>query len=107
MPAVIKCGPFTARKITVNITEGESYDFLPGGQDAPPAEVPNYVVDHHFVKALVENGSLIVVSNEPDVDADDGLDLLRAQAEALGIKVDKRWKAEKLQAAIEEATNKE
>ena len=98
MPAVIKCGPFTARKITVNITEGESYDFLPGGQDAPPAEVPNYVVDHHFVKALVANGSLIVVSNEPD---DDSLDLLRAQAEALGIKVDKRWKAEKLQAAIE------
>lgn len=104
MPAVIKCGPFTARKITVNITEGESYDFLPGGQDAPPAEVPNYVVDHHFVKTLVANGSLIVVSNESD---DDGLDLLRAQAEALGIKVDKRWKAEKLQAAIEEATNKE
>lgn len=106
MPAVIKCGPYTARKITVNITEGESYDFLPGGQDAPPVEVPTYVVDHPFVKTLTENGSLIVVSNESD-DTDDDLDLLRAQAEALGVKVDKRWKAEKLQSVIEEATSKD
>lgn len=98
--AIVKSGQQTARLITINHA-GKSYDIIPGDS----AQVPNAAVKIPFVQSLISEGSLIVT--DVGEDEDDGLDLLRAQAEALGIKVDKRWKAEKLQAAIEDATNKE
>lgn len=96
--AKVKAGPQTARLITLNDTDGTVYDILPGGDDV---EIPNRLAKGPFVQALTKEGHVVLSSVGEDESEDADIDELRAQAEALGIKVDKRWKAEKLQAAIE------
>lgn len=96
--AKVKAAPQTARLITINDTDGTAYDILPGGDDV---EIPNRLAHSPFVQALAKEGHVILSDVGEDEPEDADIDELRAQAEALGIKVDKRWKAEKLQAAIE------
>lgn len=103
--AKVKAAPQTARLITINDMDGTAYDILPGGDGV---EIPNRLAHGAFAQALAKEGHIVLTDvGEDEQEEDVDIDELRAQAEALGIKVDKRWKAEKLQAAIEEATNKE
>lgn len=102
--AKVKAAPQTARLITINDMDGTAYDILPGGDEV---EIPNRLAHSAFAQALAKEGHVVLSDVGEDESEDADIDELRAQAEALGIKVDKRWKAEKLQAAIEEATNKE
>ncbi|MHA6160976.1 hypothetical protein ACX3X6_08740 [Pseudomonas sichuanensis] len=98
-----------ARLITINhMVDGveTSYPILPG--ENPSVEVPDAVVKIDFVKALLKNGDLRRVGadeREADDDEEEGddIDSLRADAEALGIKVDKRWKEAKLREEIAKA----
>ena len=96
--AKVKAAPQTARLITINDMDGTAYDILPGGDEV---EIPNRLAHLPFVQALAKEGHVILSDVGEDEPEDADIDELRAQAEALGIKVDKRWKAEKLQAAIE------
>lgn len=96
--AKVKAAPQTARLITINDMDGTAYDILPGGDEV---EIPNRLAHSPFVQALAKEGHVILSDAGEDEPEDADIDELRAQAEALGIKVDKRWKAEKLQAAIE------
>lgn len=84
---------------TVFLTEGEPWDAAdpfvrshPGLFTNAPSNVRRSVVE----QATAAPGESREVAG-PDLDA------LRAQAEALGVKADKRWGAEKLQEAIEAA----
>lgn len=97
--AKLKAGAQTARLITVN-HEGESYEIVPGGAGSVAVDVPNSIAKSPFVKALVEDGSLIL-SDVTEDEPEDDLDALREEAEKLGIKVDKRWKAERIQQEID------
>lgn len=97
--AKLKAGVQTARLITVN-HEGESYEIVPGGAGSVAVDVPNSIAKSSFVKALVEDGSLIL-SDVTEDEPEDDLDALREEAEKLGIKVDKRWKAERIQQEID------
>lgn len=99
-----------ARLITINhLVDGveTSYPILPG--ENPAVEVPDAVAKIDFVKALLKNGDLRRVGADElegeDDDEDDGedIDALRAEAESLGIKVDKRWKDAKLREEIAKA----
>jgi len=92
------------RLITVNgpMTESgysEFYDILPG--ENPAAEVPDTLCSSDFVKNLIKIGDLIQVtapvSDEPDIGA------LSDEAMLLGIKVDKKWDAARIQAEIDKA----
>lgn len=96
--AKVKAAPQTARLITINDMDGTAYDILPGGDEV---EIPNRLAHSPFVQALAKEGHVVLSDVGEDESEDVDIDELRAQAEALGIKVDKRWKAEKLQAAIE------
>lgn len=96
--AKVKAAPQTARLITINDMDGTTYDILPGGDEV---EIPNRLAHSPFVQALAKEGHVVLSDVGEDEAEDANIDELRAQAEALGIKVDKRWKAEKLQAAIE------
>lgn len=96
--AKVKAAPQTARLITINDMDGTAYDILPGGDEV---EIPNRLVRGAFAQALAKEGHIVLTDVGEDESEDADIDELRAQAEALGIKVDKRWKAEKLQAAIE------
>lgn len=96
--AKVKAAPQTARLITINDMDGTAYDILPGGDGV---EIPNRLAHSPFVQALAKEGHVILSDVGEDEPEDADIDELRAQAEALGIKVDKRWKAEKLQAVIE------
>lgn len=97
-----------ARLITVNFG-GEKFKILPG--ENPAVEVPDEAAKLPFVKALLKSGDLRRVGSdelgEQEEDGDDGLDELTAQAKALGIKVDKRWKAERLAEEIAKAQKAE
>lgn len=99
--AKVKAAPQTARLITINDTDGKSYDVVPGGDGSVDVEIPNRLAHSAFVQVLAKEGHVVLSDVGEDESEDADIDELRAQAEALGIKVDKRWKAEKLQAAIE------
>ena len=62
---------------------------------------------YSLVNAYQEAGELVVTSGElvnPDSDADEvPIDELRAEAESLGVVVDKRWKVGRLKLEIESA----
>ena len=81
-----------ARLITINYLVGDketSYPILPG--ENPAVEVPDEAAKIDFVKALLKNGDLRRVgADEQEVDDSEDEDLA-AQAEALGIKVNKTW----------------
>lgn len=103
-----------ARLITINTMEGErlvQYRILPG--ENPAVEVPESVAKIDFVKALLKNGSLRRVGSDElegvDLEKDDPvedseeIDLLRIEAEELGINVDKRWGINRLKEEIAKA----
>lgn len=92
-----------ARLITVNgvSSDGvvESFKVLPGNN--PPTEVPDKYCKSDFVKHLLKAGELSVV--QADEEEEDDTAGLKEQAEALGIKVDKRWGADRIRSEIEKA----
>jgi len=98
-----------ARLITINHkVDGKlaAYKILPG--ENPAVEVPDAVAKLDFVKAALKNGSLRRVGADELDDVEDegegdGLDDLRAEAAELGIKVDKRWKEDRLREEIAKA----
>lgn len=98
-----------ARLITINhLVDGveTSYPILPG--ENPAVEVPDAAAKIDFVKALLNNGDLRRVGADEFEDDDgeedgDDIDSLSADAEALGIKIDKRWKEAKLREEIAKA----
>lgn len=103
-----------ARLITINTMEGErlvQYRILPG--ENPAVEVPESVAKIDFVKALLKNGSLRRVGSDElegvDLEKEDSaedseeIDLLRTEAEELGINVDKRWGINRLKEEIAKA----
>lgn len=92
--AKVKAAPQTARLITINNTDGKSYDVVPGGDGSVEVVIPNRLAHGAFVQVLIKQGDLILTE---DGDIED----LRAQAEELGIQVDKRWKASRLQQEID------
>lgn len=94
-----------ARLITINHkVDGKltSYKILPG--DNPAVEVPDAAAKLDFVKAMLKNGSLRR-AGEDEVAEEEGGELaeLVSEAEGLGIKVDKRWKEERLREEIAKA----
>jgi len=101
--AKVKAAPQTARLITLNDTDGKAYDVVPGGQDSAEIEIPNRLARSQFAQALAKDGHIVLsdVGEEEDDEAD--IDELRAQAEELGIDVDKRWKEARLQQEIDAA----
>lgn len=104
--AKVKAAPNTARLITINDTDGKSYDIIPGGDGATEVVIPNRLAKGPFVQGLVKSGELIVTEvgdDEPETGDDAVVEGLRAQAEELGVKVDKRWKAERIQQEIDKA----
>lgn len=99
-----------ARLITINHLVGDvetSYPILPG--ENPAVEVPDAVAKIDFVKALLKNGDLRRVgadeleSEGDDEDGGEEIEVLRAEAGGLGVKVDKRWKDAKLREEIAKA----
>lgn len=94
-----------ARLIIINMRDGETetgYQILPG--ENPAVEVPDAAAKLDFVKALLKSGDLRRVgADELEVDEGDEEPTLAEQAEALGIKVDKRWGDEKLREEIAKA----
>lgn len=67
------------------------------GQDV--ADVPSEAMSSDFVQGCIERGELLVVDTGDEPTMDD----LRAEAEALGIEVSKRWSRDTLTARIAEA----
>jgi len=101
--AKVKSGPQTARLITLNDTDGQAYDILPGGEGASEVVIPNRLAKSEFVQALAKQGDIILTEVGEDESENDELDELRAQAEELGVKVDKRWKEDRIQQEIDKA----
>lgn len=93
--AKVKLAPQTARLITLNDTDGKAYDVVPGGAEV---EIPNRLANSPFVQALAKEGQVVLsdVGEDEAEDAD-----LYSEAEELGIQVDKRWKASRLQQEID------
>jgi hypothetical protein len=100
-----------ARLITINTGAGpdaKKYQILPGLN--PAVEVPDELAKLDFVKALLKDGSLRRVgADELEGQDDEGggsdeLDELKAQAEALGIKVAKSWKEDRIREEIAKKT---
>ena len=93
-----------ARLITINHRDGDEvnqYRILPG--ENPAVEVPDAVAKIDFVKALLKNGDLRRVGAD-ELEAEDSDDEdLAAQAEALGIKVNKTWGENRLREEIAKA----
>lgn len=96
-----------ARLITINyVADGvkSSYQILPG--ENPAVEVPNAVAKIDFVKVLIANGDLRVADAseaESDGNDDDDIAALREEAGRAGVKVDKRWNADRLREEIAKA----
>lgn len=77
-----------------NITDTSRVRFEAGEQD-----VPDDLADHWF---LAEMGERIdVATSDASEPTTDEREVLRAEAEALGIKPDKRWGVDRLKAEIE------
>lgn len=105
--AQAKAGGRTARPITINHGD-KKYEIIPNGDNSQFVEVPNEVVKTKFVQSLIDSGELIVKGYEEpvkgkDEEEDERLNTLRLEAQSLGIEIDKRWKAERLQKEIDEA----
>lgn len=113
MSQLLKCSVNTARLITINDSEPDEkgrkvcYNLRPGGADAEPVAVPDRLVSTAFVQALIKSGDIVNTgAGEPDAPTEvAGLDTLRLQCDTLGIKYDKRWKAARLQAEIDNVTD--
>lgn len=100
-----------ARLITFS-WDKEKYRLLPAGASV---EVPDGAEKSAFLKSLVEDGSVEIVStsdaelddaesdDEEKTDSDAELDDLRGQASDLDIDVDKRWGSTRLKEEIEKA----
>ena len=88
----------SARRITINVSKGESYEFLPAGDNV---SVPELALESAFVKSLIADGSLVNMG--PDTSSDERASLI-AQAELLGIPYDKRWGNAKFKTEIAKAT---
>ena len=73
----------------------EKYRLMPAGKAVP---VPEAAKKSTFLKALIKDGSVKVVSEEDAAAAE--LETLREQAESLGIEVNENWDAKKLTAEI-------
>ena len=99
--ALIKTGTQTARLVTINY-EDSSYDIIPGGKDSEFVEVPDELLDLPFVDALIEDGTLVAKRGQLSK-VGESIDDLRAEAESLGVAVDKRWKVGRLKLEIESA----
>jgi len=94
-----------ARLITLEeLVEGKkrTYQFMPAGQAVP---VTDSVASAPYTKALIDDGSLSFVDGDAS-SPDDDLSDLKAQAEDLGITVDKRWGKDRLSDEIEKALEK-
>lgn len=102
--AKVKAAPTTARLITLNDTDGQAYDIVPNGPDSAEVEIPNRLANSPFAKALAKDGH-IILSDVGEDESDE--DELRAEAEELGVKVDRRWKADRLQQEIDAARAKQ
>ena len=94
------------RLVTINapMTEGgytEFYDIKPG--DNPAVEVPDTLCRSDFVKNLLNTGDLTRMT-PAESDSDD-VDSLRDEAMLLGIKVDKKWDAARIQSEIDKANS--
>lgn len=94
------------RLVTINapMTEGgytEFYDIKPG--DNPAVEVPDEHCKSDFVKNLLNTGDLTRMT-PADTDSDD-VGPLRDEAMLLGIKVDKKWDAARIQSEIDKANS--
>lgn len=104
--AKVKAGPHTARLITINDTDGTAYDVVPGGEGAAEVVIPNRLAKSQFVQALAKQGDLILTEvgeDEPESGEDALLEEKRKEAEELGVKVDKRWKEDRIQQEIDKA----
>lgn len=95
------------RLITINgaidtdIGAYKSYQLRPG-ENPEPVEVPDELVKgDDVVKGWLKTGDLLVVVQEPDTVEPDMAEL-RAEADALGIEVSKRWSRDTLLARIAE-----
>lgn len=86
----------------LKVVPPQKYKILPGGGEA---DVPDEVVSRSFAKALVASGDLALVGPSAQAEPEEGIDALRDEAESLGVKVDKRWKADRLQKEIDAALN--
>lgn len=64
-------------------------------EDIDPAEHPL------LAKKVVNNGLFVVSATDEADEQPDDIDALRAEAEGLGIDVDKRWGAARLRAEID------
>lgn len=102
--AKVKAAPQTARLITINDMDGTAYDILPGGDEV---EIPNRLAHGAFAQALAKEGHILLTEVGEDEQEDGDIDELRAQAEELGIQVDKRWKAARLQQEIDKVKEQE
>lgn len=102
--AKVKAAPQTARLITINDMDGTAYDILPGGDEV---EIPNRLARGAFAQALVKENHIVLTDVGEDESEDADIDELRAQAEELGIQVDKRWKVSRLQAEIDNVKEQE
>ena len=67
------------------------------------ADVPAEAMACDFIQGCIERGELFVVDAGEAADNSPSMDDLRAEAEALGIEVSKRWSRDTLVARIAEA----
>jgi hypothetical protein len=84
------------------MTEGgytEFYDIKPG--DNPSVDIPDHLTKSDFVKNLLNTGDLTRMT---PAESDD-VDSLRDEAMLLGIKVDKKWDAARIQSEIDKANS--
>lgn len=92
----------SARLITIRTKSGESFKVLPGKN--PDTEVPGEHCQSDFVKALIDNGSLIVTRDDEPKSEFDGMskDDLIALCEVKGIEVNSRDTVKALIARLSE-----
>lgn len=91
------------RLITINAPMAEGgyttfFDIKPG--ENPAVEVPDELCKSDFVKNLLDTGDLTRMT---PAEASDDLGALRDEAMLLGIKVDKKWDAARIQSEIDNA----
>lgn len=92
----------SARLITIRTKSGESFKVLPGKN--PETEVPGEHCQSDFVKALIDNGSLIVTRDDEPKSEFDGMskDDLISLCEVKGIEVNSRDTVKALIARLSE-----
>jgi len=78
----------------------KKYRLMPAGASV---EVPDEAMKSVFLKALIKDGSIAVVSKEDEAATE--LETLRETAEALGIEVSDKWDAKKLASEIKKKEN--